>query len=770
MNSFPPIRPVFPALAACLALALPAPAQELTDGTEATVETFLAEVGQDRMALDRSGFDPGALIDRLDYDAARIAAFVTNEIAFEPYPGVLRGAEGALMSRAGNSFDTAILLATLLGDAGFEVRIARSTLDEEDARRLIGSMTEERMDDDSADIGGSTLFGFARDRGDALIADLAAAGLSLAAPNLPAAIIEEARDYAWVEYRLGAMEGWRAIHPQFPDAPTVVASDHFAQVVPKELVHSVGVSLMLERRIAGEIGQQRIAGPYVRPAANLNGQLVELFIHPNTFDLQTPGQGTLDNLRRAGIFVPVIAGEVSDIAFDLQGNTIDTDALSLDAFGAGAVFQNVGEATRDAADALAAMGGDGVGGDSVAELTGLWLELTITAPGGRDAVWRRDLIAPLPEGLDEAEARLARAAQITAHHGMMISTSDLPETYAADRALARIQDTAPLWPAFLSTVDGAARDVDLRDWPGTSPLPHLGTFRLMEQGVSALGGLRSYRPGPAVMIVRQALGATGTSRHSVDIAANPRRSWANGPDGPLIDREATLRAGVWETAAEGHFEPQTSAESDRLNTFAVIGAARRDGIGLGLADRPEDAEALASPAARRALRQDIETGRVALLPEALPDGMAMTGWWRVDPDTGESLGMLADGRGTEATEYLIDNTLLAYNLIKSIKGYTDCDQYGGAERTCCLVEAHMNNVGGLGMNGVMGATYGSATGRMCDVGGIVRDAITTPGPGGNGYECKIFSPGFDPDSLTGPGGVYDPELLACAGLQQPAPQ
>lgn len=758
-------------LIAGLVLAPAVAAQPVTDGTEERIRTFLTEVEQDLAALDRSGFDPAELLDRLDYDAERIVAFIDKEIAFEPYAGVLRGAAGTLMSRAGNSFDTAILLATLLGDAGYDVRIARGILNAADARRLLSTISAEEAGPDVTDIGGSTLFRFAADESDALIEELAEAGLSLPAPHLPGSIIEETRDYAWVEYRLGAMEEWRSVHPLMAEAPDVGASGHFVQTIPEDLLHTVGISLMLERRVGDEVERERIAGPYIRPAANLNGQLIEVFIHPNTFDLDTPGHGTLENLRRAGIFVPVIAGEVSRIAFDLHGSTIDTDALALDAFGAGAVFQNVGEASRDAADALAAMGSDISEADSVLALNGLWLEIIIGRPGGRERVWRRDFLEPLPDTLTADDARLLRAAQITAHHGLMVSSSDLPESYAENRALRRLEETAPLWPAFLSSVDGMARDVAVRDWPGTSPLPHLGTFRLMEQGAAALGGLRSYRPDPAVLIVRQALRSTRSGQHAIDIVANPRRSWVDGPEGPLLDPERVLRAGVWETGAEGHYEPQSSAERSVLNTFAVFRAARAEGAELTLAERPRNAGEMGlDPVAERAIGQDLEAGYAALLPAAKPDEVAMTGWWRVNPVTGETLGMLADGRGTEATEYLIDNTLLAYNLITAIKGYTDCDQYGDVEsETCCLVEAHLNNVGGLGMGGVLGATYGKSTVRMCDVGKIVHDAIKPPKPGSNAYECKIFAPGFDPDSLTGPGGVYDPQLLGCAGLKQPAP-
>ena len=90
--------------------------------------------------LDRSQFDIDALGARLDGDPTKIIGFLRTQIAFEQYPGVLRGEFGTLIGRSGNAYDKALLLRRLLDDAGYETRLVRTTLTDAQARTLVAQM------------------------------------------------------------------------------------------------------------------------------------------------------------------------------------------------------------------------------------------------------------------------------------------------------------------------------------------------------------------------------------------------------------------------------------------------------------------------------------------------------------------------------------------------------------------------------------------------------------------------------------------------------
>src|SRR5690625_4378382 len=114
---------------------------EANQSYEAARENFeevMRAIEELRASLDRTKFDLDDLALELAFeDAATITAWVKENIGYQPYAGVLRGAQGTLASASGNALDQSLLLAGLLGDAGYEVRIARGELSEVQAAELL---------------------------------------------------------------------------------------------------------------------------------------------------------------------------------------------------------------------------------------------------------------------------------------------------------------------------------------------------------------------------------------------------------------------------------------------------------------------------------------------------------------------------------------------------------------------------------------------------------------------------------------------------------
>ncbi|MEO6301124.1 MAG: hypothetical protein ABIO62_15980, partial [Paracoccaceae bacterium] len=102
---------------------------------DANAAAFAAQVQASMLALEdgdrdapRDHWDPQYVVDTIGIEPTDLYNWVKTNVTFMPYPGLLRGAEGVLMDRVGNSLDQSVLMATLLTDAGFEVRLAHAKL------------------------------------------------------------------------------------------------------------------------------------------------------------------------------------------------------------------------------------------------------------------------------------------------------------------------------------------------------------------------------------------------------------------------------------------------------------------------------------------------------------------------------------------------------------------------------------------------------------------------------------------------------------------
>jgi hypothetical protein len=129
------------------------------------------------------------------------------------------------------------------------------------------------------------------------------------------------------------------------------------------------------------------------------------------------------------------------------------------------------------------------------------------------------------------------------------------------------------------------------------------------------------------------------------------------------DKNVRIRQGVADTVAEATL----LAGCGRVeNASELYAAAQASGAAWATLARPQDLPAAGlelEPDALSRVGQDVAAGYVVIVPKrpARADGRETAAWWRVDPVTGQTLGIGRQGWGESMTEYAF---LVARLLLK----------------------------------------------------------------------------------------------------------
>lgn len=679
--------------------------------------------------IDRAQFDAEELLLELDYESDLVLRFVRENIAFQHYRGLLRGARGTLMSRSGNALDQSVLLASLLRDAGMEARILRTTLTPADSQRLLEQMrpnaalpvsdTEatdapSAADEAAAPVDARTdLLPSNAEIAEAtaeIVDLLAASGIELGDPQLMDRLAQEAADYFWIEYRLGPSEPWRQEHPVFADQNKAFSGLSHQQAIndtiPEDLLHQIRFAAFVEQRIGPKLTVHRIMDDWQKPAANLLGRSLTFFSLPSAFDEERLEDDLSATLPESGVFIPIFDGEAAPgaQAFDRGGNAFSLDALSMDQLGASGIFKTTGEKTGAAAGALQSLGAkeDEIATDFMS-LTAQWVEYTLIAPGGAETRYRRmifDRLGPLARQSSDFSKLDPdyRFNRLSTAHSFVVATGNYPQSFVLDQFLKSIVSTKPLMTRGLQNRFAKDSTISfsqaLRDMTPLSPT--LALYSLISQQNSTDAQLISYRPEPSVIALQGGLdeGDTGKIFYAVDIIHNARLSFSQA-DGRLIPAPAeNIRQGVQETFFEGFaINPGGLVSARQFRMQDGLRIARQDGGAFEVLSSNSMERIKALPVGgdvKLRIGRNIEHGNVAIAPTSpLPENQIV--WWQIDPHTGTTLGYLSDGTGGAAAEYLAAH-LVGLTLGAAISwavGQTDflgCRAAGvkkGKARDCC---------------------------------------------------------------------------------------
>ena len=553
-----------------------------------------------------------ALALELAFDLPAMHAFLRDHVAFDPYPGVLRGAQGTLAARAGNAWDQALLLHALVVASDYEARFAFGTLDDDAVATLLAAApTGARAPLDDAPIAEVLAMDVAR------IGDRARRDHALLLDALGDRPIggDEAdrsafvRDHVWVQ-ALDDDGNWRDLDPAAPYGEALTTAASTADALPDDAHHQVVVRAIAETLNEGVLVESVVLEERF-VAAEAAASDLWFFLQP---DREGIG-GSIVNLFEGAAWLPVLMvdGEVRrGTPFELGGSS-------------GGLF-----------------GGDFFG-SAGADLVALRLELEASGPDQAPVKATRLLYDRAPpqaraagevvaDDLEPLPEQGAPSAFGALHHVMISTGGASPREHAIARAFA-----ANFAANELRSAEDAASAYGLADL--LLPLSVadqtlvVASERAIVAGMSS-DGARAFVAGPRVFLASllpfpELPGGTARlidlALDGVDVALAPGAA----PD-------AAARHRLWYGALQTALETEATLQAARA---VDPDTATLDGVSLAMAGAelrvvgPSDLASAEGPA----LREALGDGDLAVL---VGDPAR---FWAIDPASGATRSVLEPG-------------------------------------------------------------------------------------------------------------------------------
>ncbi len=644
-------------LATALAVVLGAslmvnPAGVLAQSEPATQLTLPAESGMDadreravddtllpRLAtMDAGAAGEAALVqlDRFsapDWDIEELAAslgsdpgaaftFVRDHIGFDPYPGVLRGAHGTLVARAGNAWDRTLLLQALLEAGGHSTELMHGELDDATTatvleRSLEGSL-EPLADPPAAEVLGidmGQLENRAR-RDFALVADGLGSSLStLGAGGDTTHLADAVRDHAWV--RLDDAEGSIDLDPTLPEAvpgETLSESGLVVGSVPVDRIQRLGINLVAEHLTEDGLTDEILLDQSLEATTAADAEIWLSF------------QAT--------------AGGIGAKLLDAMGDVPWVPTLSID----GETIEGTEFTIGSSSDAVS----DFFGGGAVdPELTGLRIELVSEAPGREPLVGERILLDRVDPAMRaagtvtaESLAPLAPAGEVlpavSGVHQIIVSNgaTDL-RTFASARVVA-----LGVGADFVDRpdmTDGLKMADQLYPLAVSNKMLPLASEHLFSGDLAPAGDARAFvgRPRGYLVSFEPLPDVLDGTSITTDLALDDIDVTTGGVDDPALAARVRLWHGVLQTALETEMARARSAAVDPAT-------ATLSSVSISMTDTPRllGPEAAGDGAASSSALSDVlASGDLALLVEGGPT----LSFWAVDPASGRTRSIQEPG-------------------------------------------------------------------------------------------------------------------------------
>jgi transglutaminase-like putative cysteine protease len=667
--------------------------------------------------VPRDTFDVDAVVATVGRDPGTLHQWVRSHTRWVPYRGALRGAQGTLMDRTGNSLDRSLLLARLLRASGVPARLARAPLSAAQVARVQPSVQTPAPAAPAGslelnDAIGTAFDAYAKHAGlDAapirqqwqqtealslrttadmkrrvaaqtvrLVQDLDLA--SSVATDAPARDLAALQDHWWVQAQTGGT--WTDLDPALPEAGAriVAAQDTVdPEAIPADLHHTVQVRVIVEQWDGTVFHERRAVSIDLRPSEVL-GETLQLQHLPMAWPMDQIATPTADPQRR-----------LKDTALAQQ------EWLPLFTLGAKRVSQASVLATGDlnatpgtkkrgpSGGFVDLLGGGSDQATSAPEgvLTAEWIEYEIRAPGHAPRIVRRevfDLVGGTartarqgPPALTDP-LRLRRALSMLTETEILLLSCQPSAAYLMHLTGSRLLMNEPLLTSLIAAepLSGGQAPDRLR---GAKRMPGwLYALAMARTGWSrGPGTVHIDQPNllsQHTFLRQDATGAIAMAR-AFDIVANE----VAGRGTPAEEFRARVEQGVLDANAESALIGPGANDGTTADRYEMETAPRWMPV-----RKVENLESLAPPPDVRArLEADLRAGFVLLVPPTSP-GIPAT-WWRVDPKTGDTLSLGDRGWGQATLEY---NMVMTYGTVLSgcALGVSLVNRFGPNDLVFCI--------------------------------------------------------------------------------------
>lgn len=636
--------------------------------------------------------EPAAAVDpiadlaaSLGHDLERIFRFVQEEIRYEPYAGILRGATGTLLTRAGNSADQAVLLGALLAAASVPHRFVMGVLDGAAVAELAASIATDAataVDDVTRVLSGvdgpipgadpeipaasaipvdagavasgapdapvmrSVALRQTQAAVDTILGALADAGTEI--PSTTTGVPDtEQREHMWVQASLG--ETWIDLDPAFA---TIAIGDRAAEpgepldALPDDLRHRIDFIVTAERFLSGALATEVIL--------EASAWADELLGVPITFThLRSDRLADIDIIG-AGLGAEVDYNAVLTVGPKVL---VGTSTISFGGSG-GDLF----------GDALGGGGGGLVDGEATAE----WLVVRTSAPGASQVTARRAVFDRIGQA--------ARSAGAIDPHAVppaeLVDTPESSREYLPCRSLDAFSVATGTVHASTLLTPPPSEGTGVHSWLGLA-YHYVRDALLADAGLQQ--GVAAFLDAPCITSVRLRFADPVTGEGGAASLDVWHRSFGTRP---VTDLGATAPgatvAGVISHVAErilwrDGIEEPSATSSPPISVGAIFEQARSEGVGIRTIVGSLPSDLPYSPDAVALMGAAVDAGRIVIVPAQplLIAGRPRIGWWSVDPATGRTDDRMDDGSGGATVEYKVPVAIMGGLALACLANFGD---------------------------------------------------------------------------------------------------